>query len=71
GRGSALAALLAVPGYYLLAQSAFHTEYRYILAIHYFLFVAAAVAFYCAVLFITQCSRAIMRRASPGQGLGD
>ncbi|HEX8088343.1 MAG TPA: glycosyltransferase family 39 protein, partial [Blastocatellia bacterium] len=34
GRGSALAALLAVPGYYLLAQSAFHTEYRYILAIH-------------------------------------
>jgi hypothetical protein len=40
--------LLAVPVYYLLAQSFFHTEYRYILAIHYFLFVIAAATLYLA-----------------------
>jgi hypothetical protein len=40
--------LLVVPVYYLLAQSFFHTEYRYILAIHYFLFVFAAVTPYVA-----------------------
>jgi len=27
-------------------QSALHTEYRYVLAIHYFLFILAAVALY-------------------------
>jgi hypothetical protein len=63
GRGRALAALLAVPAYYLLAQSAFHTEYRYILAIHYFFFIAAAVTLYCAGLFITRCLRAVVRTA--------
>ena len=40
--------LLVVPVYYLLAQSFFHTEYRYILTIHYFLFVIAAVTLYLA-----------------------
>ncbi|MFP5264314.1 MAG: ArnT family glycosyltransferase [Blastocatellia bacterium] len=54
GRRRGLAALLAVPAYYLLAQSAFHTEYRYILAIHYFLFVAAAAAIYCMAAAIRQ-----------------
>jgi hypothetical protein len=39
-----LALLLAVPGYYFCTQSALHTEYRYLLVIHYFLFVLAAVA---------------------------
>lgn len=70
GRGRALATLLAVPAYYLLAQSAFHTEYRYILAIHYFFLIAAAVAFYCAGLLIIRCLRAITRRANPGPRLG-
>jgi 4-amino-4-deoxy-L-arabinose transferase-like glycosyltransferase len=42
----ALEALLAVPLYYLCVQSALHTEYRYVLAIHYFLFIAAAAAIY-------------------------
>src|SRR5437868_1160976 len=42
----ALALLLAVPLYYLCAQSALHTEYRYVLAVHYFLFIAAAAALY-------------------------
>ena len=46
GRNKALFALLCVPIYYLLLQSAFHTEYRYILAIHYFLFIMAATAIY-------------------------
>jgi hypothetical protein len=41
-----LALLLAVPGYYFCTQSALHTEYRYVLVIHYFLFVLAAVAVY-------------------------
>lgn len=39
-----LALLLAVPVYYLCVQAALHTEYRYVLAIHYFLFAAAAYA---------------------------
>ena len=41
-----LAILLAVPFYYFCTQSALHTEYRYVLVIHYFLFVLAAVAVY-------------------------
>ncbi len=39
-----LAILLAVPCYYFCTQSALHTEYRYVLVIHYFFFVLAAVA---------------------------
>jgi hypothetical protein len=38
--------LLGVPAYYLCVQSALHTEYRYVLSIHYFLFILAAVALY-------------------------
>jgi hypothetical protein len=41
-----LAILLAVPCYYFCAQSALHTEYRYVLVIHYFLFILAAIAIY-------------------------
>jgi 4-amino-4-deoxy-L-arabinose transferase-like glycosyltransferase len=41
-----LAFLLVVPCYYFCTQSALHTEYRYVLVIHYFLFVLAAVAIY-------------------------
>jgi 4-amino-4-deoxy-L-arabinose transferase-like glycosyltransferase len=47
----ALAALVAVPLYYLCVQSALHTEYRYVLAVHYFLFVLAAAALYHIGLF--------------------
>ena len=43
----ALVILLAVPVYYFCTQSALHTEYRYILSIHYFLFIMAAVTLYC------------------------
>jgi 4-amino-4-deoxy-L-arabinose transferase-like glycosyltransferase len=38
----ALVVLLAVPVYYLCVQSALHTEYRYVLAVHYLLFAAVA-----------------------------
>jgi hypothetical protein len=40
--------LLAVPAYYLSVQSATHTEYRYVLVIHYFLFALAALFIYRA-----------------------
>jgi hypothetical protein len=40
--------LLGVPASYLCVQSALHTEYRNVLAIHYFLFVVVAVALHCA-----------------------
>jgi len=46
GEFRTLAMLLAVPFYYFCTQSALHTEYRYVLVIHYFLFVLAAVAIY-------------------------
>jgi hypothetical protein len=51
-RGDTLVILLVVPCYYLLVHSAFHTEYRYILAIHYFLFVMAALTLYCGGVVI-------------------
>jgi len=49
-----LAILLVVPFYYLCTQSALHTEYRYVLVIHYFLFVLAALGVYRIVCKITQ-----------------
>ncbi len=46
GKLRAIALLLAVPAYYLCVQSAMHTEYRYVLAVHYFLFVLAAASIF-------------------------
>jgi hypothetical protein len=43
-----LALLLVVPIYYLSIHSTLHTEYRYILGIHYFLMIFAAVTLYGA-----------------------
>jgi hypothetical protein len=45
----ALVVVFAVPVYYLGAQSVLSTEYRYILAIHYFVFILAAVSL-CTVV---------------------
>ncbi|HEX8186046.1 MAG TPA: hypothetical protein VF747_14885, partial [Blastocatellia bacterium] len=56
-RAQALIVLLAVPAYYLCAQSAVHTEYRYVLAIHYFLFVLAAASLYLLAALIGQGAR--------------
>lgn len=48
-RWVALILLSSVPAYYFCFQSMLHTEYRYVLAINYFLFVFAALAVYEAV----------------------
>ena len=47
-----LVLLLVVPAYYLSFQSALHTEYRYVLAIHYFLFVLVALALHTIAGFL-------------------
>jgi len=45
-----LAVMLIVPVYYFCTQSALHTEYRYVLVIHYFLFLLAAVGVHWLVI---------------------
>lgn len=42
------AIIVAVPVYYLLAQSPLHTEHRYVVGIHYFISMFAAFAIYWA-----------------------
>lgn len=54
-----LAILLVIPAYYLLIQSTTHTEYRYVLIIHYFLFALAA-------LFIHTAGNYLWRRLRKG-----
>jgi hypothetical protein len=46
-RWRTLLILSVVPVYYLLTHSAFSIEYRYILAIHYFVFMFAGTAVFC------------------------
>lgn len=58
-RRAELLLLGAVPLYYALFQSALHTEYRYILAMHHFLFVLAAIALCAAAKIATDPIRAI------------
>jgi hypothetical protein len=69
-RGKTLVFILAVPLYYLCVQSALHTEYRYITAIHYFLFEAAAVAIYCLAGMIGAASRTVVLKAFQYIALG-
>jgi 4-amino-4-deoxy-L-arabinose transferase-like glycosyltransferase len=38
--------LLSVPAYYFCFQSMLHTEYRYVLAVHYFLFILVGLSIY-------------------------
>jgi 4-amino-4-deoxy-L-arabinose transferase-like glycosyltransferase len=61
-RFQTLALLLAVPCYYFCTQSALHTEYRYVLVIHYFLFVLAAVAAYAIGCKLTAAWKAVKSR---------
>jgi hypothetical protein len=58
-RRRALVLLLVVPAYYLAVQSALHTEYRYVLAIHHFLFILAAVALTSAGAYLWGLRRRI------------
>lgn len=60
-----LAILLVVPCYYLCTQSALHTEYRYVLVIHYFLFVLAAVAIYSIAGKVVQKFEQRQRHSHP------
>lgn len=46
GRRGAAVILLAVPVYYLCVQSPLWTEFRYIMALHYFLLILASVTLY-------------------------
>lgn len=64
-RSRQIAVLLAVPLYYLSVQSWFHTEYRYILAIHLFLFILVAVTIYCLALATRSLLRAAWRSVRP------
>ena len=59
GNTRGMLALLIVPLYYVVVHSVFHTEYRYILAIHYFLLVAAATTLYCAGSLLIGGARAV------------
>jgi hypothetical protein len=64
GRWRVLLSLLAVPAYFFCVQSAVHTEYRYVLAIHYFFFTLAAAALYFGAAFLRGVvSTAVSRRA--------
>jgi hypothetical protein len=62
--GRLLSILLAVPLYYLLAQSPLHTEYRYVIAIHYFLLIVAAVPLYWAPVKLWHGAKELVRRRS-------
>jgi hypothetical protein len=53
----ALLILLAVPLYYLFSHAPFGIDYRYIMPIHYFLFIFVAVAFYCTGIAVAQVTR--------------
>jgi hypothetical protein len=67
GDRRALLVLLAVPVYYLCAQSALHTEYRYVLVVHHFLFVLAAVSLCRAFDILKNGARTLLaRRAAVG-----
>ena len=61
----ALVIILVVPLYYLALQSPLHTEYRYILPIHYFLFIAAGASVGCLPIALFQSSRWFARSISP------
>jgi hypothetical protein len=56
GRGRTILILSAVPVYYLVSHSPFSTEYRYVLAIHCFLFIFGALTLYCAGLGIVKAT---------------
>ena len=61
-RWTILATLLVVPVYYLCAQAALSTEYRYILGIHYFLFVIAGAGLYCLGSAVVDVSKLVSGR---------
>jgi hypothetical protein len=68
GAGRWLVVLLAIPFYYLSAQSFLHTEYRYVMSIQPSLFVLTGAALYViANIVSSNLSRLIAARATPTQ----
>jgi len=65
-QSAALVILSIVPVYFFCVQSAVHTEYRYVLAVDYFLFAFAGIAVSCAGSFVI---KKIIPSPS-GRGLG-
>jgi len=61
--GRVAATLLVVPVYYLCFQSMLHTEYRYVLAVHYFLYIAVAVTLGLAGETLWHTTRKFIARA--------
>jgi hypothetical protein len=66
GHRRALILLSVAPVYYLCVQSALHTEYRYVLAIHYFFFALAAFGVYRAGLALRVGARNLRRAPERG-----
>jgi hypothetical protein len=56
-RGRELLILFTVPVYYVVSHTPFSTEYRYVLAIHCFLFISAAVTIYCGGVLVARAAR--------------
>jgi hypothetical protein len=68
GAGRWLVLLLAIPFYYLSAQSLLHTEYRYVMSIQPSLFVLTAAALYVIANIVSRnLSRSITARVTPTQ----
>ena len=63
-----LALVLVVPIYYLLAQSPLHTEPRYVIAIHYFLLIPAALTIYWFGVKLWQVASEPLRRLRGNRG---
>jgi hypothetical protein len=53
-RNPALVILSVVPIYFFIVQSTVHTEYRYVIAVTYFMFAFAGVAIGCGVDYVSQ-----------------
>ncbi len=58
-----LVILSIVPVYFFLVQSAVHTEYRYVIAVTYFMFAFAGIAIGCGVQFILHQLRVLRSHA--------
>jgi len=70
-RFRALAVVALVPIYYMSVHSVLHTEYRYTLGLHYFAFMFAGVALYCAAVvcykLVLNASRTVRKASSTGR----
>jgi hypothetical protein len=63
-QSTVLVILSIVPIYFFTVQSAVHTEYRYVLAVDYFLFAFAGVAVWRMGSFVKNISRSLWERVS-------